>query len=80
MSGWVGDDAFGASDRMAWRLFYFFLFAWHYGFLKARVTLCGKSEHVEVFNADGKWYAREGYERFGANVDAYKDDEIEFVK
>ena len=81
MSGWVGDDAFGASDRKAWRLFYFYLFAWHYRwFSKARVTIGGKSGHVEVFNADGKWYAREGYEKFGADVAAYNDNEIEFVK
>ena len=81
MSGWVGDDAFGASDRRSWRIFYFYLFAWHYRcFSKAMATLGGKSRHVEVFNADGKWYAREGYEMFGANVDAYKNNEIEFVK
>lgn len=65
----------------AWRLFYFYLFAWHYRwFSKAKVTLCGKSEYVEVFNADGKWYAREGYEMFGADVAAYKDNEIKFDK
>lgn len=29
--------------------------------------------------ADGKWYAREGYEMFGADVAAYNDSEIEFV-
>ena len=81
MSGWVGDDEFGASDRRAWRLFYFYLFAWHYRlFSKATVTLGGKSWNVEVFNADGGWYARAGYERSGADVAAYKDNEIEFVK
>ena len=81
IDGWVGNDAFGASDRKAWRLFYFYLFAWHYRcFSKARVTLGGKSGHVEVFNADGKWYAKEGYERFGADVAAYNGNEIEFVK
>ena len=81
MSGWVGDDAFGASDRRAWRLFYFYLFAWHYRcFSKARVTIGGKSGYVEVFNADGNWYAREGYERFGADVSPYKVNEIESVK
>ena len=78
--GWVGDDAFGASDRKAWRLFYFYLNAWINGFSKAKVTRGGKSGHVEVFNADGKWYAKEGYEMFGADVAAYKDNEIEFVK
>ena len=78
--GWVGDDAFGASDRKSWRMFYFYLFAWHYRcFSKAMVTLGGKSAHVEVFNADGKWYAKEGYEMFGADVAAYNDSEIEFV-
>ena len=80
ISGWVGDDAFGASDRRAWRLFYFYLFAWHCGFKSAKVMIGGKSGHVEVFNADGKWYAREGYERFGADVSPYKVNEIEFVK
>ena len=38
-----------------------------------------KSGHVEVFDADGKWYAKEGYERFGADVAAYNGNEIEFV-
>ena len=80
MSGWVGDDAFGASDRRAWRLFYFYLFAWHCGFKSAKVMIGGKSGHVEVFNADGKWYSRIGYEKFGADVSPYKVNEIEFVK
>ena len=78
LDGWVGDDAFGASNRKAWRLFYFYLSAWLYGFTKARVTLGGRSGHVDVFHADGNWYAREGYERFGYDVSPYKDDEIEF--
>ena len=80
ISGWVGDDAFGVSDRKAWRLFYFYLCAWNYGFMTANVTINGKSGSVEVFNADGKWYAREGYERFGADVSPYKVNEIEFVE
>ena len=81
INGWVGDDAFGASDRREWRMFYFYLFAWHYRWFSiAKVTRGGKSGHVEVFNADGKWYAKEGYEMFGENVAAYKDNEIEFVK
>ena len=79
MSGWVGDDAFGASDRRAWRLFYFYLDAWFAGFPTAKVTLDGKSGLVKVFGADGKWYSREGYERFGADVAPYKDGEIEFI-
>ena len=80
IDGWVGDDSFGECDRKAWRLFYFYLFAWHYRcFSKARVTLGGKSIHVEVFNAEGKWYAKEGYETFGAEVGAYNDNEIEFI-
>ena len=80
MSGWVGDDEFGASDRRAWRLFYFYLFAWNYRcFSNAMVTLGGKRANVEVFKADGKWYAKEGYERFGDDVSPYKDSEIEFV-
>lgn len=35
---------------------------------------------VAVFLSDGKWYAKEGYERFGADVSPYKVNEIEFVK
>lgn len=78
ISGWVGDGTFGDCDRRAWRLFYFYLSAWLVGFKTAKVTLDGKSGLVEVFRADGKWYAREGYEKFGENVAAYKDSEIEF--
>ena len=80
IDGWVGDDAFGASDRKAWRLFYFYLNAWINGFSKAKVAIFGEIRNVEVFRDYGKWYAREGYEMFGANVDAYKVNEIEFVK
>ena len=80
INGWVGDDAFGASDRRACRLFYFYLFAWHYRlFSKARGTIGCKIAQVEVFNADGKWYSRIGYEMFGADVAAYNDKEIESV-
>ena len=81
ISGWVGDDAFGASDRKAWRLFYFYLNAWINGFSKAKISIRGRiwNKRVEVFNADGKWYAREVYERFGADVSPYKVNEIEFV-
>lgn len=80
LSGWVGDDSFGESDRRAWRLLYFYLFAFLYGYFIANVTLDGKRCRVEVFRADWKWYAREGYERFGAHVSPYKDGEIEFDK
>lgn len=76
--GWAGDDAFGASDRKAWRLFYFYLYAYLYGFKTAKVTLDGKSGSVEVFLADGKWYAKEGYEKYGNTVSPYNDGEIEF--
>ena len=65
ISGWVGDDVFGESDRRAWRLLYSYLYAYLYGFKTAKVTLDGKIGLVEVFRADGKWYAREGYERLG---------------
>ena len=78
ISGWVGDDTLGECYRKAWRLFYSYLYAYLHGFKTAKVTLGGKSGHVEVFLADGKWYAREGYERFGENVAPYKDSEIEF--
>lgn len=77
-SGWVGDDAFGAIDRMVWRLFYFYLSAWIYGFRPATVTIGGIGRRIDVFNADGKWYAREGYEKYGTKVAPYKDGEIEF--
>ena len=80
ISGWVGDDSFGDCDRRAWRLFYFYLRAWLVEFATAKVTLGGKIGLVEVFLADGKWYSREGYERFGADVAPYKDGEIEFDK
>ena len=79
ISGWVGDDSYGECDRRAWRLFYYYLFAWLNGFPTAKVTLNGKSGLVKAFGADGKWYAREGYERFGAYVAPYKDGEIEFI-
>lgn len=78
LDGWVGDDAFGASDRKAWRLFYFYLSAWINGFKTANVTINGRRGLVDVFSADGKWYARKGYERFGTNVAPYEDVEISF--
>ena len=78
ISGWVEDGTFGDCDRRAWRLFYSYLYAYLYGFKTAKVTLDGKIGIVEVFSADGKWYAREGYEMFGENVATYKDSEIEF--
>ena len=80
ISGWVGGDSFGECDRKAWRLFYFYLRAWDNGFEPAKITKGCQIGPVEVFRVDGKWYAREGYERFGADVAAYKDSEIEFVK
>ena len=80
ISGWVGDDAFGESDRKAWRLFYFYLSAWLYGFKPAKVTIGCQRGPEDMFQADGKWYAKEGYERFGADVSPYNGNEIEFVK
>lgn len=77
--GWVGDYEFGASDRRAWRLFYCYLKSWDNGFETAKLTINGKSGSVEVFRADGQWYAREGYEKFGENVSPYKDGEIELI-
>ena len=77
IDGWVGDDIYFSSDRRAWRLFYFYLYAWNCGFTKARVTR-GKIRHVEVFRADGQWYSKEDYERFGVDVCHYRDCEIEF--
>ena len=79
ISGWIEDGTFGECDRMAWRLFYFYLCAWIIGFRTAKVTLYGKSGRIKVFSADGMWYAKEGYERFGADVAPYKDGEIEFI-
>ena len=82
ISGWVGDDAFGASDRRAWRLFYFYLNAWINGFSKAKISILSiiGNERVEVFRDYSKWYSRIGYERFGADVAAYNYKDIEFVK
>ena len=77
-SGWVGNDALGECDRKAWRLFYFYLSAWVHGFPKAKVKIKGKRWHIKVFCADGKWYARKGYEMFGADVAPYEDGEISF--
>ena len=79
ISGWVGDDTFGECYRKAWRLFYSYLYAYLYGFKTAKVTLDGKIGLVEVFLADGKWYAREGYEMYGENVAPYNDGEIELL-
>ena len=78
IDGWVGNNEFVAIDRKAWRLFYFYLSAWINGFKTANVTINGKSERVDMFRADGKWYARVGYERFGTNVAPYEDVEISF--
>ena len=79
ISGWVGDDTFGECYRKAWRLFYSYLYAYLYGFKTAKVTLDGKIGLVEVFLADGKWYARERYEMYGENVAPYNDGEIELL-
>lgn len=76
--GWVEDNTLGDCDRRAWRIFYFYLGTWLCGFLTAKVTIGGKRGLVEVFSADGKWYAREGYEKYGENVAPYNDSEIEF--
>ena len=78
ISGWVGEDLYCSSDRRAWRLFYFYLSAWLYGFTKASVACGDKSGHVDVFHADGNWYAREGYEKYGDIVAPYNlESEIE---
>ena len=79
MSGWVGNDAFGECDRKAWRLFYFYLSAWVHRFQKVKVKIAGKSGNIKVFCADGKWYARKGYEMFGTDVAPYEDGEISFL-
>lgn len=76
--GWAGDEMCG--ECRAWRLFYFYLRTWLCGFPTAKVMLDGKSARVDVFRADGKWFARGGYEKFGENVSPYKDCEIEFDK
>ena len=82
MDGWVKsnelNDEFGGIDNKAWRLFYFYLCAWICGFPKARLTMRPKSGLIEVFLADGKWYSRVVYEKFGANADPYEDGAIEF--
>ena len=33
---------------------------------------------VEVFLADGKWYAKEGYEKYGDSVAPYEYSEVSF--
>ena len=78
-SGWVGDYEFNKGDKRSWRLFYFYLKAWLCGFPKASVTIGGKSGHVEVFRADGEWYSREGYEKYGEKVSPYYDFEIDLM-
>lgn len=80
ITGWVGDDIFCSSDRRAWRLFYFYLSAVLVGFKTAKVTVLGVSGITDVFCADGNWYSRTGYERFGDRVSPYMNYEIEFSK
>ena len=79
LDGWVGDDAFGASDRKAWRLFYSYLYAYLYGFKTAMFTVDGTIGLVAVFRADSKWYAQKCYELFGEDVSPFKDGEIELI-
>lgn len=79
ISGWVGDSTLGECDCRAWRLFYFYLSSWISGFKTANVTIEGRSLRVEVFRADGKWYARKGYEMYGDEVAHYDDSEIELL-
>ena len=71
IDGWVVDDIYCSSDRRAWRLFYFYLSAWMYGFTKVRAILGDKSGYVDVFHADCNWYAREDYEKYGDIVSPY---------
>ena len=78
MDGWAGNEECDAIYRRAWRMFYYYLKSWLCGFKTAKVMIGGKSERVDVFLADGGWYAREGYEKYGTNVSPYKDGEIEF--
>ena len=76
------DNVHGVRDRRAWRLFYFYLNAWINGFSKAKISIRGIiwNKRVEVFRDYDKWYAREGYERFGADVLPCNINQIEFVK
>ena len=77
MSGWVGDKESGECYRKAWRLFFYYLKAWICWFSTAKVKSIGGC--VDVFFADGKWYARIGYEMFGDRVAPYDDAELEFT-
>lgn len=77
MSGWVGDKSYGECYRKAWRLFFYYLKAWICCFSTAKVKSIG--ECVDVFFADGNWYARVGYEMFGDRVAPYYDAELEFT-
>ena len=79
LEGWVGDVQFEECYRKPWRLFYFYLKAWLLGFKTAKVTIEGRSWSIEVFLADGKWYSRGGYEKYGDEVSPYEDSEIEFL-
>ena len=77
MSGWVWDKSSDECYRNAWRLFFYYLKAWICCFSTAKVKSIGGCE--DVFFADGKWYARVGYEMFGYRVAPYDDAEIEFT-
>ena len=78
IDGWVGEDLYCSSDRRAWRLFYSYLYAYLHGFNTAKVALDGKIGLVEVFRADGNWYARVGYEKYGDIAAPYNlESEIE---
>lgn len=81
ISGWVGTDTFGACDREAWRLFYWFLKAENDNSWKKFLVINGRtSGKVACFNADGKWYAKEGYIRHGDYCAPYEKKMIKEVK
>ena len=78
LNGWIWSVSYSDNYSHAWRLFYFYLKAYLYGFAVAKVTSNGNSELVKVFRADGKWYSQTEYERFGEIINPYKDSEIKF--
>ena len=75
--GWRPSDHFGECDCRAWRLFYWFLYAYCHHATSVLHIVNGKTEgDIECFKADGKWYAVKGYVRHGAYVAPYEAKHI----
>lgn len=77
LHGWRPSDHFGECDCRAWRLLYWFLYAYcHHTTSVLHIVNVKTEGDIECFNADGKWYAVEGYLRFGENVAPYEAKHI----